>query len=62
MLASLERDGFLCGMPQGVESPSLMNGLAGIGLGLLRIARPESVPSVLTLDPPKPESAGRRGA
>ncbi len=52
VLASLERDGFLCGMPMGVESPSLMNGLAGIGLGLLRIARPESVPSVLTLDVP----------
>jgi type 2 lantibiotic biosynthesis protein LanM len=52
VLASLERDGFLCGMPAGVESPSLMNGLAGIGLGLLRLARPESVPSVLTLDPP----------
>jgi type 2 lantibiotic biosynthesis protein LanM len=51
-LASLERDGFLCGMPMGVESPSLMNGLAGIGMGLLRVARPESVPSVLTLDPP----------
>jgi lantibiotic modifying enzyme len=52
VLGSLERDGFLCGMPMGVESPSLMNGLAGIGLGLLRIARPESVPSVLTLEPP----------
>lgn len=53
VLASLERDGFLCGMPMGVESPSLMNGLAGIGFGLLRIAKPESVPSVLTLEPPR---------
>ena len=53
VLASLERDGFLCGMPMGIESPSLMNGLAGIGHGLLRLARPEDVPSVLTLDVPR---------
>ena len=52
-LASLERDGPLCGMPEGVESPSLMNGLAGIGLGLLRLAGPDEVPSVLTLEPPR---------
>jgi len=52
VLASLERDGALCGLPMGIESPSLMNGLAGIGLGLLRLARPDVVPSVLTLDAP----------
>jgi type 2 lantibiotic biosynthesis protein LanM len=52
VLASMKRDGFLCGVPLGVESPSLMNGLAGIGYGLLRLAEPAQVPSVLALDPP----------
>jgi len=52
VLKSLERDGWLCGSRAGVLSPGLMNGLAGIGLGLLRLARPGRVPSVLTLDPP----------
>jgi lantibiotic modifying enzyme len=52
VLASMQRDGFLCGVPLGVESPSLMNGLAGIGYGLLRLADPAHVPSVLTLAPP----------
>jgi lantibiotic modifying enzyme len=31
-----------------------MTGLAGIGYGLLRLADPQSVPSVLTLEPPRP--------
>jgi lantibiotic modifying enzyme len=31
----------------------LMTGLAGIGYGLLRLAAPEKVPSVLVLEPPK---------
>ncbi|MCH9688077.1 MAG: type 2 lantipeptide synthetase LanM family protein [Deltaproteobacteria bacterium] len=53
-IASIEAHGFLCGVPLGVESPSLMNGLAGIGYGLLRAAYPERVPSVLGLDPPSP--------
>jgi lantibiotic modifying enzyme len=39
-----------CGTPQGVETPGLMTGLAGIGYGLLRLAEPARVPSVLTLD------------
>jgi type 2 lantibiotic biosynthesis protein LanM len=58
VLASMRRDGFLCGVPLGVESPALMNGLSGIGYGLLRLAEPESVPSVLSLDPPL-RAAGR---
>jgi type 2 lantibiotic biosynthesis protein LanM len=57
ILASIERDGVLCGMPLGVESVSLMSGLAGVGLGLLRVAQPERVPSVLTLDPPMDPSS-----
>ncbi|MFL6234704.1 MAG: type 2 lanthipeptide synthetase LanM family protein [Thermoanaerobaculia bacterium] len=49
VLASLDRDGWLCGTRASIESPGLMNGFAGIGLGLLRMAEPGKVPSVLTL-------------
>jgi len=48
-LSSIERHGFLCGTPLSVESPGLMNGLAGIGYGLLRLAEPAEVPSILTV-------------
>lgn len=44
--------GFVCGIPLGVESPGLMTGLAGIGFGLLRLADPARIPSVLVLEPP----------
>ncbi|PYS92812.1 MAG: type 2 lantipeptide synthetase LanM, partial [Acidobacteria bacterium] len=53
ILASIKRHGWLCGLPFGVESPGLMTGLAGIGYGLLRLAAPARVPSVLTLTPPE---------
>jgi lantibiotic modifying enzyme len=36
-----------------VESPGLMTGLAGIGYGLLRLAKPARVPSILTLEGPR---------
>ena len=49
ILASMNEYGWLCGVPLTVESPALMNGLAGICLGLLRIAAPERVPSILIL-------------
>ncbi|HEX4962776.1 MAG TPA: type 2 lanthipeptide synthetase LanM family protein [Thermoanaerobaculia bacterium] len=52
VLASLDRDGWLCGTRGSIESPGLMNGFAGIGLGLLRMAEPERVPSVLGLASP----------
>jgi type 2 lantibiotic biosynthesis protein LanM len=52
ILDSMASDGWLCGVPLGVESPSLLNGLAGIGYGLLRLAEPARVPSVLAIDPP----------
>ena len=52
ILASMKKYGWLCGVPLGVESPALMNGLAGICYGLLRLADPAKVPSVLTLSPP----------
>ena len=65
VLASMDREGWLCGTPVGIESPGLMNGLAGIGYGLLRLADPERVPSVLTLagraaTPPPPGSGTAR--
>lgn len=56
VLDSIARHGWRCGVPMEVETPGLMVGLAGIGLGLLRAARPSQVPSVLLLDPP-PASA-----
>lgn len=53
ILESIEKHGWLCGVPLGVETPGLMTGLAGIGYELLRLAEPERVPSVLVLEPPK---------
>lgn len=49
---SIDREGWLCGVPLGVEVPGLMTGLAGIGYELLRLAKPEIIPSILTLAPP----------
>jgi lantibiotic modifying enzyme len=53
ILESIKSHGWLCGVPSGVETPGLLTGLAGIGYGLLRLAEPERVPSLLTLAPPK---------
>ena len=53
ILESIEKHGWLCGVPLGVETPGLMTGLAGIGYQLLRLAEPERVPSVLVLESPK---------
>jgi type 2 lantibiotic biosynthesis protein LanM len=52
ILASVEREGWICGTMANIESPGLMNGLAGIGYGLLRAAHPARIPSVLVMDPP----------
>jgi type 2 lantibiotic biosynthesis protein LanM len=52
VLESIRRDGWQCATPQAVETPGLMGGLAGIGLGFLRLAEPDKVPSVLVLAPP----------
>ena len=52
VLESIDRDGYLCGVPLDVEVPGLMTGLAGIGYELLRLADPKRVPSVLVLAPP----------
>ncbi|MBD2694676.1 type 2 lanthipeptide synthetase LanM family protein [Anabaena catenula] len=53
ILDSIDKQGWLCGVPLGVETPGLMTGLAGIGYELLRLAEPEKIPSVLVLEPPK---------
>lgn len=47
-----QRYGWVCSTPNGIETPGLMLGLAGIGYGLLRLAAPEQVPSVLALQGP----------
>ncbi len=52
ILDSFEDHGWLCGNPLWVEEPGLMTGLAGIGYQLLRLAKPEMVPSVLALEAP----------
>ncbi|HJV08496.1 MAG TPA: type 2 lanthipeptide synthetase LanM, partial [Acidimicrobiales bacterium] len=41
------------GATNGAESPGLLTGLAGIGYGMLRLADPAAVPSVLVLEGPR---------
>jgi len=53
LVARLSKGRWRCGIPGGVETPGLMTGLAGIGYGLLRLAAPERVPSLLALEPPR---------
>lgn len=55
ILPSVEENSWLCGTPDGVETPEFMVGLAGIGYGLLRLADPALVPSVLALEAPRIE-------
>ena len=52
VLESIQRQGWLYGTPAGTEPPGLMVGLAGIGYGLLRLAAPGEVPSLLRLAHP----------
>lgn len=53
ILAGLRERGPLFGLPGRTEPPGIMSGLAGIGYGLLRLAAPERVPSVLILEGPR---------
>jgi type 2 lantibiotic biosynthesis protein LanM len=57
IVASIEANGPVSGVPLGVETPGLMTGLSGIGYQLLRLAAPDAVPSVLLLAPPVPAGA-----
>jgi lantibiotic modifying enzyme len=60
ILEVLRRNGPVCGVPGSVATPGLLNGLAGIGYGLLRLAVPEQVPSVLLLEPAATAPASTR--
>jgi lantibiotic modifying enzyme len=51
VVGAIERYGPRGGVPRGVASPGLLNGLAGIGYGLLRLGYADNVPSVLLLEP-----------
>jgi type 2 lantibiotic biosynthesis protein LanM len=51
VLDVLRRHAAVCGTPGGVLTPGLLTGLSGIGYGLLRLAAPLEVPSVLLLQP-----------
>ena len=53
-LQDIDTCGYACGSPAAVETQGLMTGLAGIGYGLLRLAHPDAVPSVLVLEPHAP--------
>lgn len=50
VLASIRTSGWMCGVPLGTPTPSLLVGLAGIGYEFLRVAAPDRVPSVLTME------------
>jgi type 2 lantibiotic biosynthesis protein LanM len=52
LLDSIEREGWVTGVPLGIETPGLMIGIAGAGYALLRLAAPERIPPVLLLAPP----------
>lgn len=52
LLDSIERQGWMTGVPLSVETPGLMVGIAGMGYELLRLAASERVPSVLLLAAP----------
>lgn len=52
ILSDIADGGCKTGIQGGVASHDLMRGTAGIGYGLLRVAAPTVVPSVLLIDPP----------
>ena len=52
ILAGIREHGWLFGVPGRTEPPGMMVGLAGIGYGLLRLAAPERVPSVVIMEGP----------
>jgi type 2 lantibiotic biosynthesis protein LanM len=53
ILAGIREHGWLFGIPGRTEPLGMMIGLAGIGYGLLRLAAPERVPSVVILEGPR---------
>lgn len=57
VLSGPERKGWRCGVPRGFETPGLMEGLSGMAYGLMRLADPVGIPSILLLDLPSSLSA-----
>lgn len=57
LAVALQDGGPRCGTPGAISTPGLLRGTAGIGYGLLRLALPNQVPSILLLKP-----AGRPGS
>ncbi|WP_086820335.1 type 2 lanthipeptide synthetase LanM family protein [Allokutzneria sp. NRRL B-24872] len=55
VLDGVDDHGWRCGMHPNLVGAGLFTGLAGIGYGVLRLLDPESVPSVLALEPPPGE-------
>ncbi|MBK8989875.1 MAG: type 2 lantipeptide synthetase LanM family protein [Chloroflexi bacterium] len=53
LTVSICQEGLVCGAPLGIETMGLMNGLAGIGYSLLRVANPADIPSLLLLELPR---------
>lgn len=53
LVTSIRLNGYVCGTPLNVETPGFFTGVAGIGYQLLRLANPESIPSVLGLEGPR---------
>jgi type 2 lantibiotic biosynthesis protein LanM len=62
IVASIEANGWVTGVPLGVETPGFMTGLAGMGYELLRLGEPDKLPSVLLMAPPCWQAQhGRKG-
>ncbi|SDN02394.1 type 2 lanthipeptide synthetase LanM family protein [Allokutzneria albata] len=51
VLDGVDQHGWRCGLHTNLVGSGLFTGLAGIGYGLLRLLDPETVPSVLALEP-----------
>ncbi|MGH3158992.1 MAG: lanthionine synthetase LanC family protein, partial [Streptosporangiaceae bacterium] len=51
VLSVVKQHARFCGTPGGADTPGLLDGLAGIGYGLLRLGFAERVPSVLFVEP-----------
>ncbi len=61
LLDVVNRYASVCGTPGGVSTPGLLNGLAGVGYGLLRLGFADRVPSALLLQASSPASTLTRG-
>lgn len=62
ILDTIDYYGWQCGIPLKAEVLGLMTGISGIGYGLLRLAVPKLVPSVLALESPKLNSLAQKEA